>query len=105
MEEILKQAENYFINPLYYGLLLYIVIILLIIFCFQSFEMLCTEHIKFFVYSFTISSILSIVYRRCLEKHFRQTYNLDKTNLKIVDDIHKTIPNKNINMDILIPNQ
>lgn len=93
----------YIINPLYSGLFLYIVVILLVIFCFQSFEMQCTEHIKFFIYSFTIFSILGIAYRKCLEDHFRQTHNLSSgVNLKIVDDVHKTTKNTN-NMDILIP--
>ena len=102
---------EYILNPLYTGLILYVLVILLVIFCFQSFEMKCSEHIKFFIYCFTIFSLLVIYYKKKLEIHFKENHNLSP-NLKIVEDVHKAPgvrpqqqPNNNNNIDILIPNQ
>ena len=110
---MITNLEEYILNPLYSGLILYTIVILLVLFSFQSFEMKCSEHIKFFIYSYTICTILSICYKKILEKQFRQKHNLDKTNLKIVEDVHnissvqKNSSNNNNtkSIDVLIPTQ
>ena len=105
------EFTDYILNPLYTGLVLYTVVMLLVMFCFQSFEMRCSEHIKFFIYNFTILTIFTIYYKRTLEKHFKQVHNLEEKNLKIVENVHSSNANSTLSpstspaIDVLLPSQ